>query len=61
MVRKRPDASSALGARVFVDMPRGGKVGAILFAINRELITRMEARIQAVMDRVWGKSAENSG
>ncbi|MFZ5567978.1 MAG: N-6 DNA methylase [Pseudomonadota bacterium] len=32
-----------------------------LVAANRELITRMEAKIQAVMDRVWGKSVENSG
>lgn len=32
-----------------------------LVAANRELITRMEAKIRAVMDRVWGKSLENSG
>lgn len=32
-----------------------------LVAANRELITRMEAKIRAVMDRVWGKSVENSG
>ena len=32
-----------------------------LVAANRELITRMEAKIQAIMGRVWGKNAENSG
>lgn len=32
-----------------------------LVAANRELITRMEAKIRAVMDRVWGKSTEKSG
>jgi type I restriction enzyme M protein len=28
---------------------------------NRELIARMEAKIKAAMDRVWGKSSEKSG
>ncbi len=32
-----------------------------LVAANRERITHMEAKIRAVMDRVWGKSVENSG
>jgi len=32
-----------------------------LVAANRELITRMQAKIRAVMDRVWGKNVENSG
>jgi restriction endonuclease S subunit len=28
---------------------------------NRELIRRMEAKIKAAIDRVWGQTGENSG
>ncbi len=33
----------------------------VLVAANRELIHRMEAKVRATIDRVWGKSVENSG
>ena len=29
-------------------------------AANRELIRRMEAKVKAAIDRVWGKSSDNS-
>lgn len=32
-----------------------------LVAVNRELIRRMEAKVKAPVDRVWGKSVENGG
>ncbi len=32
-----------------------------MVAANRELIHRMEAKVKATIDRVWGKSVENDG
>jgi hypothetical protein len=32
-----------------------------LVAANRELIRRMEAKVKAAIDRVWGKSSDNGG
>ena len=32
-----------------------------LVAANRELIRRMDAKVKAAIDRVWGKSSDNSG
>lgn len=33
----------------------------VLVAANRELIRRMEAKVKAVIDRVWGESSDNNG
>lgn len=33
----------------------------VLVAANRELTRRMESKVKAAIDRVWGKSSDNNG
>ena len=61
MPRKKPKPSNALAWLSWPSWYRQSEEvsvpTAILVAANRELITRMEAKIQATLARVWGEEA----